>query len=264
MIRVLMPAFYLCGGVGVAAVQDDPRILLREALDSLSKFHTGSFRATMAVHGLNEGAFPENPLDDPVEGGFDRKKELAILRSGPVEVIRSGKQIVERLSRGWRLRTGASSGGDEEIVAERLSECRLPHEEAGGWMSETEALRMEGGKENVGERSCAVFQASLTREAARRSLTRHTGVLREKPEAAVVRAAGTVRFFVDPDGVLIRWEIAVDGTLRVRIPGVRDQEFDLKVTRATEVSKLEETVVEIPPAALEILGSGAKEDDKNR
>jgi len=171
-----------------------------------------------------------------LEGRYQKGRPLSCKADG-IEFFKQGEALVYLDGGRWqRSRRGTLSdplrvlGGVAKVNA-----VRLPHEEAASLAkvvrSVKKAERKEGGN--------TVFSGDLDADAARSLVgTEHRAVAR----------GGTARFWVNGDGVLVKY--TVDVRVQGRIGGA---EVDGNVVRTVTVTGAGNTKVEVPEAARKAL-----------
>lgn len=200
-----------------------------------------------------------------VEGAVDTKTGLLRVRGGEAELIRKGDRIAILGPNGWtapeegnrpRRREGGQEGDRERgrgrMTGMRLARVGAPHEEGLKTLESCPTLSLREDPERVGEINCTVYEGAMTEAGVRALILRPLGRFAERAQAEVADAKGEVRFLVDPQGALLRYEVSYEGLLSMDVQGAV-QEWEMKGKMTTELSKVGSTVVEIPEEAKAIL-----------
>jgi hypothetical protein len=204
---------------------DKPSDALKSALDKTTS--SGSY-----AFSIDEGG--AGPTGKPVEVKYQKGQPLWCQAEG-LECYKKGEEVVYKQGDGW-LRSKRGTVSDPLRVLGAIARVRtviLPHEELAGFQKHFKEVKET--KEN-GE---MVYSGDLTDEAVKKLA---------RPNFTNVARSGTAKVWVNGDGVVTKYTIAIE--VRGRIGNA---EIEGTPTRTITISGLDKTKVEVPEAARKAL-----------
>lgn len=177
-----------------------------------------------------------------VEGRYEKDKAQALKVNG-TDTFRKAGLVVVKDGEGWKRLEKPAKGEKPArgtLTIQSFGGIKLPHEELADFEKSFEKV------EKAEEGELSVYSGVLTPQGARTAAS--TGSKAEGK--ATLTHSGTAKVWVNKDGVIVKYEIAVKakGT-------VREKEVEQSLTRTVTLSEVGTAKVEVPEAAAKALGA---------
>ncbi len=206
---------------------------LAAAAKKASEMPSYTFKIDVKTDG--KGLHPPN-----VEGRFEKDRPQSLKVNGS-DTFRKAGLVVVKDGEAWK-RLEKPAKGDKPakgaLSIQTFGGIKLPHEELADFEKAFEKI------EKAADGELSVYSGALTPEGARSAAS--TGSKAEGK--STLNYTGTARVWVNKDGVLVKYEIAVKakGT-------VRQKDVEQSLTRTVQLSEVGSTKVEVPEAAAKAL-----------
>jgi hypothetical protein len=233
---LLVAALAVAAGVAQAAPAAGPDDL-KAAIHKLTQ--GGNYSWTVATS--NEGETAERYSVGPLDGKTD-KEGLTWIRTRetpPIEIVLKGQKMAVRMDEGWALENELASGakvrGHANLsLLKNLKTHNRPAAQAAALLKHAKDLK---------EGTPGYFVSPLDDAGIKEFLHQS---LRTKGTPEIDPLGGSVAFWIR-DGVLLRYELTLRGTVTYPAPAASSWTADLKTT--VEVSGVGATTVDVPDEA---------------
>lgn len=229
-IVTAMSALFLFSSLSFAG---DDKEDLGKASKKATEMKSYTFKATIEVDG--------SPMPmDPIELNGTHNNDAATHVSGSImgqdfEAYKKGEKLVTKGQDGeWTSGGGGGRGMGGGMMARAI---KTPHEELKDLETKFKEIKKADAKELVGETDCTVYSGDLTDEAAKDMMPMGRGM----GGMGNAEITGKGKVWVNPDGVIVKYQF--DIALSLDFQG---NALEITVLRTTELSKIDDTKVEVP------------------
>jgi hypothetical protein len=257
----------LCGAVHA---KTDDKDAVANAAKKLAEAGSYTFKGEVKVDSPLGGGGQQIP---GYEGKFDKELGSYVTIGDRGEFFRKGDKIFVKQQQGeWtelekaQLAGGGQGGQNRQrgMMAGRmfLRNMKSPHDEVKELPKGFKELKKEEKSDKVGEKECAVYGGDLTEEGIKASpLGRMIGGFGALGGGAAqnIEMSGKGRVWIDGDGNLQKFELTTKMSFDFQGNGV-----EFSMVRATEISNVGKTKVEVPEAVKKLLEKPAEKSDEKK
>jgi hypothetical protein len=266
-MRILIPGFWLLAVAPASLFAQEPKEALAQSTKKIAKLESYAFKADIQVESVVPlpGGGQEIPA---IEGKYQKDAGLQITIGSVAEVFRKldrtfikGRQGTwQEIGKGPRGPGGARGGGGLGAGGMFFNQFKAPHDELRDFEKSLKEVKKAEKPEKVESKECSVYSGDLTDEGVKASpLGRMMGQLAQFGGGGTnAELSGSGRAWIDADGNLLKFEVTTKVSLEFN-----GNAIEFVMVRATAISGVGETKVEVPEGVQKLLSEKPAEDKKS-